>query len=416
MIPNKRVTELLKEMKEDCTKDVGLRYPDEGGNGKLYGYATERYNEIVSGELDPKSKIVARVFNRLQDWYLDNAQYQILKYQDYDTAADYFARSSAYGYLLTSIGAANFECPNRHGLMLFLLDYAGYYMGQSMVCGWEKEYRQMGEWIIASINYGDQKDEEGREVYSIVSRGIDDSIPGWFLLDLYCKAYDRSYSMEHADYPENLYVYEEVLKNWNTTDEIETEKLVYMMCEYHLEMTTEAKNDAEYFSFDDSLYWLFPVEILTWLRVRERKGLKNPKTFTHPLMNTPIAKFFLSLETPLPYPTQMPYAKDLFERFKGECPNVEIPQWLQDLQTEEETSEEESDGLAGTPEHPVIRTGETAPKSGIYQAFLPNGHPDAKRVHEAPTSSRLCIEGMEMSPLGIDPDIEDEIRWAWMRE
>jgi len=45
-------------------------------------------------------------------------------------------------------------------------------------------------------------------------------------------------------------------------------------------------------------------------------------------MNIPIAKMFLELKEPLSKPTELPYAKELLEKLKEKCPDVEVPEWL----------------------------------------------------------------------------------------
>jgi len=74
--------------------------------------------------------------------------------------------------------------------------------------------------------------------------------------------------------------------------------------------------------------FMFPYEILTWLKIRELKGLKNPTEFSHPFMNTPIAKMFLDIKEPLLKRKELPFAKELLEKLKEKSPNVEIPEWL----------------------------------------------------------------------------------------
>ncbi len=119
-----------------------------------------------------------------------------------------------------------------------------------------------------------------------------------------------------------------MLKQWDTQDPTEIDRLVYLLAEHHLEQTRSAKSNTEYYPFENPDNWLYPYEILSWLRIRELKGLENPKTFTHPLMNTEIAQFFLTLDIPLKKPKEVPYARELLERLQAICPEVEIPSWL----------------------------------------------------------------------------------------
>ncbi|HIP27856.1 MAG TPA: hypothetical protein EYG82_01620 [Sulfurovum sp.] len=324
---NKRLKKLLKEMKNDCKEAVGLRFPTAENNGELFGYAIEDYEDIVGGEVSPIA--CEDIFETLQDWYLDNTHYQILEHKNSELATDYFARSSAYGHLALYVGVINFYCPKTHGQSFYLLDEATSFMSQALLCGWEEEYESIGDWIISSIDYGYQDNAKGEQISQIVAAGTDDMLPGWFLLDLYCLVFDKKYDSKNAKYPKDMLIYKEILENWNSKDMVKVDKMVYLMSEYHLEETKEVKNsEEEYYMFDDVRYWLFPYEILTWLKLRERQGLENPKKFSHPLMNTEIAKFYLGLQTPLPKPTELPYAKELLEKLQTLCTHTHVPKWL----------------------------------------------------------------------------------------
>lgn len=323
----KIVKKLLNGITKNYKKHIGLRYPNEVDNGANYNRAIRRFNKIIAAELHP---IAARlIFTSLSSWYLDNGQNQIISKKDNATATEYFSNASAYGYLLLYLSKINFHCKKTVSYEYFLIDEANDYMGRCLLCGWGDEYSKIGEWLIESINYGSHKDEDGANVHQIIGVGQSDILVGWFLLDLYCLVYNKKYNEDNAYYPESLLIYQDVLDQWDTTDLTEVDKLVYKMADYHLEQTQEAKNDDEYFSFDDSNLWLFPYEILTWLKLRENKGLENPKKYSHPLMNTPVAEFFLSLKTPLEKPKDLPYAKELLEKFKTTlCPETEVPDWL----------------------------------------------------------------------------------------
>jgi len=165
------------------------------------------------------------------------------------------------------------------------------------------------------------------------------------MLELYCKLKDRDFDRKNADYPEKMYPYDEVLKNWDTEDGLEVEKYISILATIHLDQTKEQVNEGDYFEFGDTSRWLFPYEILTWFKLRELKGLKNPTKFTHPLMNTPIAKMFLDIKEPLPKPKELPFAKELLEKLKEKCPDVEIPEWLDANNSTQTKSKSQSDDL-----------------------------------------------------------------------
>ncbi len=403
MIKNKILSTLLKELKQDFKKAVGLRYPNKEGNGELYGYAMAWFHDIMDDELTPMA--CETTFKKLQRWYLDNTHYQILEHNDIPLAVKYFGYSSAYAYLALYSGEIHNECPEALGESYYLMDEATAHMSQSLLCGWESEYAQIGDSLIASIDFGQQKDAEGQSISKIISTGTEDMLPGWFLLDLYCKVYDKSYDKSLARYPENMLIYDNILEQWDTQDTTEVDRMIYLMGEYHLEETREAKNDEEYFMFDDSLYWLFPYEILIWLKLREIRGLANPSQFSHPLMHTPIARFYLTLDTPLERPSDLPYAYELLEKLQTLCPKTEIPNWLKPLGTTENKSSQ-------TP--PTDAT--HAPTTGNYQAHLPEGHPDSDKLKANPFAYNRYNKGEPFSYEGLEEYDSALIEWRLREE
>jgi uncharacterized membrane protein len=50
------------------------------------------------------------------------------------------------------------------------------------------------------------------------------------------------------------------------------------------------QEDTMEIQFDNSSQFVYTYEILTWLSIREKIGLKNPEKFTHPLMGLVLNK------------------------------------------------------------------------------------------------------------------------------
>ena len=173
----------------------------------------------------------------------------------------------------------------------------------------------------------------------LIRRGTSDAMQAWFSMELVSHYFQRPLETEQAYYPVKFSHYTNVLNEWDTLDLQKVDNHISLLAELHISTYV---NDEDTFILVPFLK-IFPYEILTWLKLRELKGLKNPKTFTHPLMNTPIAKMFLNIKEPLLYPQELPYAKELLEKLKEQCPDVEIPEWLDGSTTAvktEETKEE----------------------------------------------------------------------------
>lgn len=188
----------------------------------------------------------------------------------------------------------------------------------------------MTEWIYEAIDYGRSQTPTGGVDALFFAIGSELCETSWFLLDLYGKAYDREYNRAHAERPEKMIPYDTVLQAWDTIDIKKVDQLVYLLCEHHVTQTKEETSEEEYFAFN-AFFELYPYEILSWLKLREKKGLPNPKSFSHLLMNTPIAKFFLQLKTPIERPQQLSYVKTLLEEFKKVCSNVEVTPWMEEI-------------------------------------------------------------------------------------
>jgi hypothetical protein len=69
-------------------------------------------------------------------------------------------------------------------------------------------------------------------------------------------------------------------------DEIRT--AIAEACDFHLSRSKE-HTDEDTFEFADSVYAVYPVEILMFFRIRQALGLNNPRV-DHPLLASPLGK------------------------------------------------------------------------------------------------------------------------------
>ncbi len=120
----------------------------------------------------------------------------------------------------------------------------------------------------------------------------------WFLLDLCCRWQGFELDTTDCDTPPDMYVYADVLKDWNTQDVERVQALVTEMADYHMAQSKEDMGAEEMNEFSGSKFWLFPYEILAWLKLRQHLGLPNPEHYEHPLMHLPQAQ--MPEDTPFP--------------------------------------------------------------------------------------------------------------------
>ena len=175
----------------------------------------------------------------------------------------------------------------------------------SAVCGWKDEF---------SVRFNTLKN--GLDTKLLHLRKNEKHEAGklfrhfWFLLELYAKSIGKSIDTSPYSYPTTLSPYEQVLQNWDTSDQNTLQELISRMADFNLSQTISSEHeDVLEFDYEDRM--LFPYEILAFLRVREWANLENPLTFDHPLMQHPLAQ--------LPPTLNMPNSqlfKDVIDKFK----------------------------------------------------------------------------------------------------
>jgi len=212
------------------------------------------------------------------------------------------------------------------------------------------------------------------------------------------------------EYPYNL------LLGTEKKSDSEIDYLVSLLCDTHIELSKE----DEFFS--NPMVKVFPYEILLWLKLREKSGLKNPKRYSHPMMNMPLAKMFMDISKPLHKPKTLPLAKRLLSKLKQKCPQIKIPDWVNEVDEDTSNHNEVSPKKTYVTKainqinSKTIKSNQTVQKSGTYQAYLPQNHPLAQKVHQMSESKRLGVKGVSMLPLGLDAKDEDKLLWEWIGE
>ncbi len=397
MMKNEKiVNNFMKELKKQYAKDDGYRFPDKNKKCELYDDFKDDIDEVLAGE-SPVG-ISFDILNALSDWHLDNSVYQILHIKNSENAKREFTLSSMYAYVAIKKGDRSWGClpSDEHELM----DLVCMYMAQALICSWWSEADEFAKMMIESINYGQVADKDGNPLERIIGCGEYDVYASWFILDLYCKVHKLEYTQENAWYPDNMTPYDEVIATWDTTDLSEVDRLTYNLSDIHLAHTKEGTSPNDYYEFDTPLRWIFPYEIISWLRLREHQGLENPSEFSHPLMNTPIAKMFLELKEPLEKPKHLPYADVLIAKLKEKCPKID-----------EEIEKQEPISIL---KEKTIPLKSLAPKTGRYRASLPNKHPQAKQLEGDPHSYARFKKDDTFTYEGLEDYDLSEIIWSYL--
>ncbi|WP_092719952.1 hypothetical protein [Rhizobium multihospitium] len=167
-----------------------------------------------------------------------------------------------------------------------------------------------------------------------MDRGISYGRLPWFMLELakdWLKA-DVAIDSEFRQLEvANLGVWDKLLAGWRDSNERSFDALMSEMAEYHLAQSGIVENtEKDWYEFEELSYWLFPVELLAVLRLREWGGIANPP-LTHPIFwVTPLANLYPSPAWPKDETVDRAEAK--FRALYPDIPSVADLQRLRNAQ------------------------------------------------------------------------------------
>ena len=352
------VAERLDAYAAQLNAPVGKHYFSAPGTEGLLFRREHNYCErILDGtkSLEHAPHVPRRYFNiaRL------HGDYALLVSEDETMALEYAARCAAYARMALKLCMHCGEAfPSAQPLAR---ERAGEYLAWLLICGQDSEASDIFSGIDASLA------PETNEIYT-------------FVATLFGRA-------NAIDIPADNPFYSGIADAWDDTNLVMTQSRVSLLCDARLEF----HRLGSHFQSDMSL--LFPYEIFAWLALRKKAGRENPREFTHPLMNTPLAKMFLELQTSLPEPEELPYADELIAKLIENCPKMAA----------------EAELVNETPKPSAKPI--TASKTGKYRAALPESHPQAEALKTDPTAYRTYKEGERFSNAGLEAYEADKIEW-----
>jgi hypothetical protein len=260
-----KVDETISELKQ------WLEKPD--ARDFYYNQAITKIEEKYKESKIPKSILIS-FSNLLDAWYSNNFVYELLTKEITALKAD--AASNGYNILLMAEAFAQ-QYPGNPPKLPF--EKIAFWLANCISEKWYKE----GEILIKII-------DKGLET-KFLDGGFEIKLTAWFIIEMVNKGYNISIDYSKYNYPENMGVYQEALDNWNTSDLNLVDSIVTKLCDYHLQQA--AYGDGEntmHIQFNNDVEFVYAYEILTWLSIREKIGLKNPETFTHSLMGLELNK------------------------------------------------------------------------------------------------------------------------------
>jgi len=370
------------------------KYENSFINNRDYIIQTDRIKEQGLGG----SSIDSVYFSWLLDLsilHFEYSTYAKVKLNNEVLAKEHLALSNEYGYNCLHYGNKSCGCFESKNPFI-ILNKATFMMSNLLLTNEIEKFNTVGQDLIASLN------GEG----CIIKKGYAKATISWLILKLYGNYSNTEITLHELLQPKDTYPYDEVLEIWDTDNINEVTKFIEILCDAHLSQAEldytihqeEAFNSLKYRElFIVGLYSL-PFEVLTWLKLRELKGLENPKEFTHPLMSTNLTKMYLDIQAPLKTPNEVPYVNELLAKLKEQCPDY-------DKQKQKTTAIASKDK---TP-HPK----QEVPKTGRYRATLPNNHPQAQQLESDPHSYARFEEGKLFSYEGLEDYEIDKIAWTF---
>lgn len=183
-----------------------------------------------------------------------------------------------------------------------LLTKAALYMTLPVMAGWQEVNRVLFQVIRSGI-----------DTPLLNLRGTNSSTQFYFLLLLAADFHGQPIEVARYRFPkpEDMTAYMAALQHWRSPDLDLVQRLVTDMADYHV-----TSGQGDFSPFGGHIEYLFPYEILAFLRFRQWAGLPNPASFDHPLMNTPLA---VLPPDPLPWP-EIPLLDQVIAKFKTAYP------------------------------------------------------------------------------------------------
>ncbi len=160
------------------------------------------------------------------------------------------------------------------------------HMAQALVLGWDKLAIDYGKLLLKML-YGKQY-KGWHSAYK----------HPWFMLEVFCKWQKIDLNYDKLNYPQDMNLYKRVLEHWNTNDVELIQELVNNLVDYHIAQSDEDEYKDKTPDFPSSDYFIYPIEIIFWLNIRERLELPvyNPD---NELMKMPLNTWH-NLQTEIP--------------------------------------------------------------------------------------------------------------------
>lgn len=251
-----------------CIKNETLEWVNNPQNKRLfYDRSLKKINDFLS-EVNLNPGILAGNLNNLSDWYLNTGIAKVV--ENIRDGFDDIYLSTLYNYWYLRIMAAFYNHETKRPKLVF--NDVGITISRLITLGLYDEAINIGDIVVKGLD-------------SDWLMGQDDTYVTPFILNILYKWQNKSFHSEKFLFLDS---YQSILDNWKTTDLNLIEDLLIGACEFHI-IRSRYDTDDEYYEFSNEIFMIYPVEILSVLRLRDSLKLKNPN-INHKLINTPLGK------------------------------------------------------------------------------------------------------------------------------
>lgn len=226
----------------------------------------------------PKS--IINGFESLDNWYSNNFVYELLT-KNTTTYRELVSANGLHNVLIANGFADKYV--NNPPDMSF--DKSTYWLANCLIQKWYNESESVLKIIDKWLNN------------DCLEGGLAYRTSSWFIITIANQGYGFNIDYSKYNYPKDIGVYQNALNNWNTTDLVFLDNIVSSLCEFHLNEASHGdlsdnagKKDPIFLQFSSTKWFVYTFEILAWLSIREKTGLRNPEKFSHPLMNLELNK------------------------------------------------------------------------------------------------------------------------------
>lgn len=219
---------------------------------------TEEVESFIKNEESDTS--VGLSFDFISSWYHFNYIFcfldkQKINYNDLSFSTLYAMESNNWDFFLGK------KYPNYDEAIQF--HEAIKHVAQMMLLGWTELAIQYGNLLIKMLY--EKQYKGGYPVYK----------HSWFMLEIFCKWQKINLDYTLLNYPKDMRLYQEILNDWDTKNTIQLSKMVNKMVDFRIEESDENEYEDRTPDFPSSNYFIYAIEILIWLNIRERIGLPD---------------------------------------------------------------------------------------------------------------------------------------------